>query len=307
MSLHAKSVVLGLLAIALWSWSFALSRSLSEQLGVLRAAACVCLTAGAVGSILSILTGWYRPALAGLKARRIGLLGALFATYQAAIYAALGMAHNRGSFLAVTVINYLWPGLTILLAIPLLGRKCSAALIPGLAIAFGGVLLGTFSGADSSPAALYAGIAQNLLPYGLALVAAVCWALYSNLVARWAKDAGSGLVPFYFLAAGAALYPFVLLDPRNAVWSAGAIVELVSLAVGVMLVGYVAWDYSMRHRESELVPALGYLIPLPSIAVSGAYLDIPIGGTLIAAAALAIAGSVICWRSVAGTQERSSQ
>jgi drug/metabolite transporter (DMT)-like permease len=303
---HAKSVVLGLLAIALWSWSFALSRSLAEQLGVLYAAACVCLTAGAVGSVLSILTGWHRPALAGLTARRIALLGTLFAAYQAAVYAALGTAHDRESFLAVTVINYLWPGLTILLAIPLLGRPFRTALIPGLAIAFGGVLLGTFSGGDVSAAALRAGITRNMLPYGLALFAAVCWALYSNLVARWARAAGSGLVPFYFLAAGAALYPLGLLDPQEAVWSAGAIVELASLAIGVMLVGYVAWDYSMRHRQSELVPALSYLIPLPSIAVSGAYLDIPVGWTLIAAAALVIAGSAICWRSVAAVRDRSS-
>jgi len=304
MSPHAKSVTAGLVAISLWSWSFALSRSLAEQLGVATAAACVCLTAGVVGSIFAILTGWHRPALAGLSTRRIALLGGLFAAYQATIYAALGMAHDRASFLVVTVINYLWPGLTILLAIPLLGRHFRAALIPGLAVAFFGVLLGTFSGGDVSPTALRAGIAQNLLPYGLALFAAACWALYSNLVARWAKGAGSGLVPFYFLAAGAALCPMGVLDPREAAWSAGAVVELFALAVGVMLAGYVAWDYSMRRRESELVPALSYLIPLPSIAVSGAYLDIPIGGQLIAASVLVIAGSAICWRSVAKSRER---
>ena len=31
---RTKSVALGLVAITLWSWSFALSRSLAEQLGV---------------------------------------------------------------------------------------------------------------------------------------------------------------------------------------------------------------------------------------------------------------------------------
>jgi drug/metabolite transporter (DMT)-like permease len=109
-------------------------------------------------------------------------------------------------------------------------------------------------------------------------------------------------VPFYFLAAGAALCPFARFDPRHAAWSAGAFAELALLAIGVMLVGYVAWDHSMRRRESELVPALSYLIPLPSIAVSAAYLDIEVGWTLFAAAALVISGSVICWRSVGGTK-----
>ncbi|MCK9461176.1 MAG: EamA family transporter [Proteobacteria bacterium] len=305
MSAHAKSILSGLFAIALWSWSFALSRSLAERLGVVTAAAGAFLVAGAIGSIFGVATGWHRPALANLPKRRIALLGGLFAAYQVAVYAALGTAHDREGFLAVTVINYLWPGLTILLAIPILGRKLRAPLIPGLAIAFLGVLLGTFGGRDVSAAALRAGLAQNSLPYGLALFAAACWALYSNLVARWAKGAGSGLVPFYFLAAGAALCPFALLEPAPAAWSAGAIAELAALAIGVMLVGYVAWDFSMRHRESELVPALSYLIPLPSIAVSGAYLGIEVGWTLFAAAALVIAGSVICWRSVAGTRERT--
>jgi drug/metabolite transporter (DMT)-like permease len=296
---HAKSIVTGLAAIALWSWSFALSRSLAERLGVVTAAAGAFLVAGAVGAIFALATRWHRPALAGLPGRRIAVLGGLFAAYQVAIYAALGMAHDRAGFLAVTVINYLWPGLTILLAIPILGRKWNAALIPGLVVAAGGVLLGTFGGRDVSAAALRAGVARNLLPYGLALLAAVSWALYSNLVARWAKEAGSGLVPFYFLAAGAALCPFALLDPGRAAWSPGAVAELACLAIGVMLVGYVAWDFSMRHRESELVPALSYLVPLPSIAVSGAYLGIETGWTLFAAAALVIAGSVICWRAVA--------
>jgi drug/metabolite transporter (DMT)-like permease len=294
MTRSAKSTVLGLVAIALWSASFALSRSLAEQLGVITAAASVCLTAGAVGAIFAILTGWHRPALAGLKAPRIAALGGLFAAYQASIYAALGMARDRQSFLVVTVINYLWPGLTILLAIPLLGRRFRPALVPGILTAFLGVLLATLSGTDLSLSALGAGLAQNVLPYGLALFAAVCWALYSNLVARWAKEAGSGLVPFYFLAAGAALYAAAALGNEEPAWSAGIAAELIALAVGVMLVGYVAWDASMRMRESELVPALAYVIPLPSIAVSAAYLDIPIGVTLIAAAALVIAGSFIC-------------
>ena len=294
---HAKSIASGLAAIALWSWSFALSRAVVERLGVLTAAAAVCLIAGAAGTVVSLLAGWHRPALARLSRSRIAILCLLFAGYQAAVYGALGTARGRESFLAVTVVNYLWPGLTVAFAIPLLGRPFRWPLVPGLALAFGGVLLGTFAGGGAA-AGLAAGLRANLLPYGLALAAAVAWALYSNLVARWAKEAGSGLVPFYFLAAGLALAPFALREPAAA-WGGGAVAELLAQALAVTLAGYLAWDHSMRRRESELIPALAHLIPLPSITVSAAYLDIPVGWEIFAAAALVVAGSAICWRAVA--------
>jgi drug/metabolite transporter (DMT)-like permease len=290
---QTRSIASGLLAIALWSASFALSRSLAEKLGVLATAAAVCLVAGAVGSMVALIAGWHRPALAGLSRRRIAALGTLFVAYQAAMYGALGWARDREAFLVVTVVNYLWPGLTILLAVPLLGRRFRPALVPGILMALAGVALAASSGGVSA-FALRAGLAANAVPYGLALVAAVSWALYSNLVARWASAAGSGLVPFYFLAAGVALCPFAALGPETAAWSAGAAGELAFLAIAVMLVGYVAWDFSMRTRESELVPALAYLIPLPSIAVSALYLRIPIGAGLAAGAALVVAGSAVC-------------
>jgi drug/metabolite transporter (DMT)-like permease len=294
MSRSARSTLYGLVAIALWSASFALSRSLAEKLGVVTAAAGVCLTAGVVGSLFAVATGRHRAALAGLGAKRIAALGTLFAAYQISIYAALGGARDRQSFLVVTVINYLWPGLTILLAVPLLGRRFRPAIVPGLLVALAGVIVATFSGSALSTGALRAALGGDLPAYGLSLFAAVCWALYSNLVARWAKDAGSGLVPFYFLAAGLALLAIAALGHEAPAWSPGTAAELLVLAIGVMLVGYVAWDASMRLRESELVPALAYLIPLPSIAVSGLYLGAPIGWPLVAGAALVIAGSAIC-------------
>ena len=293
-SRQTRSTAAGLLAIALWSASFALSRSLAEKLGVVATAAAVCLAAGAVGAIFALATGWHRAALAGLSRRRIAALGGLFVAYQAAMYGAIGWARDRESFLVVTVINYLWPGLTILFAVPLLGRRFRPALVPGILTALAGVSLAALSTGGISAASLRAGLAGNALPYGRALAAAVAWALYSNLVARWAADAGSGLVPFHFLVAGIALCPFAAAAPSAAAWSASAVGELAFLAIAVMLVGYVAWDFSMRTRESELVPALAYLIPLPSIAVSAAYLDIPIGWPLAAGAALVIAGSGLC-------------
>lgn len=287
-----------MLAILLWSSSFTLSRSLAEQLGLLTAGACIGITAGVVGTAASIITGWYRSVWRSLAFPRIAALGGLFIAYQVSIYLALGMAHSRESFLVVTVINYLWPGLTVVFSIPLLGRRFRPSLIFGFLLAVTGVLLATSSVGDFSAKKTFDSLfSEDALPYSLALFAAVCWALYSNLVARWAREAGSGLVPFYILLSGAILFIGTAFRSVEPTWTIHVAFELAILSIGVMLAGYVAWDLSMRYRESEFVPALGYLIPLLSIAASVFYLDIDFNRFLLIATALLVIGSLICWKS----------
>jgi len=137
-------------AILLWSTTFALSRSVTEQIGPLTAGAAVFLIGGAF--CLLRLAWSAKPLARFLKLPRRHLLGcgALFVFYTAAIYVAVGLARDRGQLLEIALANYLWPALTILFSLILLKKRASLWLVPGTALALTGIFLVMTQGAHVS-------------------------------------------------------------------------------------------------------------------------------------------------------------
>lgn len=109
---------------------------------------------------------------------------------------AVGMAVNRQQTLEIGLINYLWPSLTLLFAIPLFKLKPRWWLWPGVILAFFGVIWVVSSGDKISPALLMHNIRSNPIAYLLSLTAALSWAGYSNLV-RYLKPL-PGTLPLFF-------------------------------------------------------------------------------------------------------------
>jgi len=132
---------LGFMAILFWSTTIAFSRSLSEQIGTLTTAAAVYLLGGLLGCLSLVLRGKKLRDILALPHAYLGVCGALFAIYALCLYLAIGLAADRHQVMAVGVINYLWPGLTLAFSVPILKRRARAGLLPGIALAFAGVVL----------------------------------------------------------------------------------------------------------------------------------------------------------------------
>ena len=85
----------GLAAILLWSATFALARSLSEQVGALTAGASVYL----LGGLCCLLALWWRKSSPGrfrkMPRRYLFGCGFLFILYTALIYSAVGLAYCK--------------------------------------------------------------------------------------------------------------------------------------------------------------------------------------------------------------------
>jgi drug/metabolite transporter (DMT)-like permease len=145
---------------------------------------------------------------------------------------------------------------------------------------------------------------SNPTAYALALVAALAWALYSNLARRWAEGDDRGAVELFVPATGIALLGMRFLSSESAVWSARAIVEAGVLG-GVTALSYALWDRAMRQGNLLLVAACSYLTPFLSTLASSVYLKVMPGPQLWTGCALIVAGSVVSWRSVSdGKAER---
>ena len=290
----------GVGAIVLWSSTFAVARSLSEQVGPLTAGAAVYLIGGAVCLLRLRLSGKVWVGLLGQPRLYLFGCGSLFVFYTAAIYLAVGLASDRAQLLEIALVNYLWPTLTILLALPLLRKRGGLWLLPGTALAVTGVCLVMTQGDHVSWVSLRDHLWGNPLAYLLALAAAVAWALYSNLARRWAVAGSGGAVEFFLLVAGLVLLGLRLLVTEPTHWGLRPVGEALGLALATAL-GYILWDVAMRKGNLLLVVALSYFTPLFSTVVSGAYLGVSPTPRLWLGCILLVCGSFLTWRSVSDT------
>ncbi len=288
----------GLFALVLWSATFALARSVSEQVGALTAGAAVYL----FGGLLCLVRLARSPSpvrrLLELSPRYVWGCGFLFVLYTALVYVAVGLARDREQLLELALINYLWPAATILLSIPLLGARASGWLAPGTLLALTGEFLVLTQGTRLSWGSFREHVQGNPVAYLLMLLAAVAWALYSNLARRWAKPDQGGAVEWFVPATGLVLLGLRFLSPEPAAWNTRVIAEAGALGLLTTL-AYALWDVAMRRGNLFLVAACSYLTPLLSTLVSCAYLQVMPGRRLWAGCALIVLGSLISWRSVA--------
>lgn len=300
-----RSTFMGAVAVILWSTTVAFSRSLTEQLGTLTAAAFIYIGAGLCGLALIRwqADGW--QAVRRLPKKYLIGCGGLFVTYITTFYLAIGLSTTREQVLAVGLINYLWPALSLVFSIPILGRKAHPVLPVGIALALSGTWLAT-SGGGSIFTPLSNSTWENWLPNGLALVAAVCWGLYSNLSRRWAGGLDGAGVPFFLLASGLLLGLLRLGRPESTVWTIPTVLQLVYMIGFPGMLAYTMWDIAMRRGEIILVTALSYLTPLLSTIFSTIVLKVRPESTLWLGAVLIVAGAVICKYAITDNEASES-
>jgi len=295
----SRATAQGIAALLFWGSTIAFSRSLAEELGTLTAASCIFLLAGGLSCTYLVISRRLQRILHVSRAYLFGC-GTLFVVYMASLYVAIGTAANRLQVLEVGLVNYLWPSLTLVMAVPILRRRARATLLPGCLLAFGGVLLAAAQTGESWQI-FAANQERNWIPYLLAFVAAICWALYSNLTRRWAKEAQSGATPLFLLASGLVLAGLRLSFPEATQWTSQSVLELGYMAVFPTILAYAFWDTAMRRGNMILVASLSYLTPLLSIIIGSVYLGVGTGWYLWAGCVLVIAGSLVCKLSVEET------
>ncbi|MDD5016018.1 MAG: aromatic amino acid DMT transporter YddG [Atribacterota bacterium] len=292
------NTIFGIFAILFWGTTIAFSRSLTEQLGPLTAASWIYLLSGIWGCIYLIgKSGGIKKTFQLPILYLIGC-GALFVVYTISLYLAVGLAFSREQVIEVSIINYLWPGLTLVFSLPILHKKGRITLIPGVVLAFSGLYLATVSSGMFSWNTFKGNFQVSYLAYLLAFIAAISWGLYSNLVRRWAGHTEGGAVPIFLLATGLILTSIRFMFPEESYWTPRVIRELLYMSVFPTFLAYFFWDRAMRKGKIILVASLSYFTPLFSIIISSLYLQVAIKPSLWIACGLVIAGAVICKFSI---------
>ncbi len=300
------NTIFGILAILFWGTTIAFSRSLTEQLGPLTAASWIYMLSGIWGCIYLINKPGGIKKIFQLPILYLIGCGTLFIFYMVCLYLAVGLAFSREQVIEVSIVNYLWPGLTLIFSLPILHKKGKLSLFPGIIIDFAGLYLATVNSRMFSWEVFKGNFQVNYLPYLLAFMAAITWGLYSNLVRRWAGHTEGGAVPLFLLATGLVLTTIRFVFPEESYWTPQVIVELLYMSVFPTFLAYTFWDRAMRKGKIILVVSFSYFTPLLSIVISSLYLQVAVKANLWIACGLVIAGAVICKFSIIDKTQKES-
>lgn len=287
-----NATFLGLVALIFWATSIAFTRTLCETLGPIMLGA---VSFGAGGLISLGFEFW--------RYRRIRFLsppswpylifcGIFFICYTIGYIPAMAMANDRQVALQLGVVNYLWPGLIVLGAVYFLKyRPRWYFLIPGLAIAFLGVMICT---AGTVSVALFLNaIERNAIAFALMAGSAICWAVYSNGARKYAPPNGASGVPLFQLATGILFIILQLAFGTKSTWPVSVIFPLFFYTVFVIALSYLLWDLAMQKGNIVFLGAVSYLLPLVSTLFAGWYFKEPVGLHLLAGAALVMLGAIL--------------
>jgi drug/metabolite transporter (DMT)-like permease len=180
--------------------------------------------------------------------------GLLFVVYEICLSVAVGLAHDRSQAMEIGLINYLWPSLTIVLAV-LCGQQAARWwLWPGVLICLWG--LARVLGGDSfSLPVMWSHVLGNPLAYGMGFAAALLWPTYSLLARRYGS--GFNAVGLFVTWTAIALWLkwLMLGESQPMLWSwltAGQVLLVGALtALGYSCWGTAsAWQAGLRLRAS---------------------------------------------------------
>jgi drug/metabolite transporter (DMT)-like permease len=273
-------------------------------LGPVTAAASTYVVSGIIAVIILLVRGAPVHIIRSLPRKYLFGCGVLFLAYTLVLFLGLGWASNHQQVLEVGLLNYLWPALILLFSIPVLGKKLHWLLFPGTLLALTGLFLVLTQGESVTFEAFVGHIQSNPAAYTMGLLAAVFWALYSTLTARYARGREGGGVLLFLPITGLTLTILALFMHEEHSWTVQTILEVLFLGSATYL-GYSLWDTAMRLGNVTLVGAASYLTPLFATLFAAIYLGAPPESTLWIGCLLLIVGSAISGRALSVGNEKS--
>lgn len=217
----------------------------------------------------------------------------MFIAYEASISLSIGLATTNAQSVEVSLVNYLWPTLLVLMTAAV-SRKHGAVVkaIPGAIVATIGVAMAV-GGESLSVQEAVSNIDSNPLPFALALAGAFIWAIYATFTPSLSEGYDGTTIFFCCVAVVLWTIHFASGDGLPATAPGiGGYAALLACAISISG-GYACWGYGMLHGNMETLAIGSYATPLFSTASSTVLLGVALGMPFWIGVALVVAGSLI--------------
>jgi drug/metabolite transporter (DMT)-like permease len=290
------ATLFGLLAIVLWSTLVGLFREVSEMLGPTGGAAMVYSSASV---LLLIVVG---PPRLGSFSRPYLIVGSvLFVAYEMCLSLSIGYAKSGRQAIDVSVVNYLWPSLTILFEVIFNRRRVNLFIIPGLMLCLVGVCWVLGGGKGIVLTGLVGSIKTNPQSYVLAFAGAVIWSVYCILTSR--ETGGKNGITLFFALSALALWAVHLIAGGATMTLSLRTVMYVVLTGAALGFGYAAWNFGIVRGDVAILATVSYFAPILSSILAALFLNTPLSVSFWQGASMVSVGSLLCWHA---TRSRKS-
>lgn len=288
------ATLIGLSAILQWSSIVGLLKKISFSLG---AELAVLLMYTLSTCILLIF--FKIPNLKLISKKYLIFSTLLFVIYELCFSYAIALAQTAQQAIEVSLVNYLWPGLTVAMLILFKEIKFNVFVIVGLAISLSGIILIQTGQGALTWSNILSNILENPISYILAFVGATLWSLYCVITKKYSD--GHNPISFFFVAISIVLWSKYL-------WSHGlslnAIPEVELTTIGllgivsvVMALGYAAWNIGIIKGNITILVTLSYFSPVISTLISMFILQTNLPTEFWYGVILVTSGSLVCWIS----------
>ncbi|ENU59703.1 Permease of the drug/metabolite transporter (DMT) superfamily [Acinetobacter guillouiae MSP4-18] len=288
------ATLIGLSAILQWSSIVGLLKKISFSLG---AELAVLLMYTLSTCILLIF--FKIPNLKLISKKYLIFSTLLFVIYELCFSYAIALAQTAQQAIEVSLVNYLWPGLTVAMLILFKEIKFNVFVIVGLAISLSGIILIQTGQGALTWSNILSNILENPISYILAFVGATLWSLYCVITKKYSD--GHNPISFFFVAISIVLWTKYL-------WSHGlslnAIPEVELTTIGllgivsvVMALGYAAWNIGIIKGNITILVTLSYFSPVISTLISMFILQTNLPIEFWYGVILVTSGSLVCWIS----------
>lgn len=217
----------------------------------------------------------------------------MFIAYEASISLSIGLASTAAQSVEVSLVNYLWPTLLVLMTAAVSHKRGAVwKALPGAIVATIGVAMAV-GGESLDVHEAMRNIASNPLPYALALAGAFIWAVYAT-VTPVMSDGYDGTTIF-FCCVAAVLWVIHFASGQGWPTSTPSISGYAALAACALSIagGYACWGYGMLHGNMETLAVGSYATPVLSTASSTVLLGVALGVPFWIGVVLVVAGSLI--------------
>ena len=286
-----RATFLGMSAVAVWALMAGLVKLVSMGFGATLGTALL-YSVAAVALLIA-----RPPKLKTIPRRYLLVGGALFVSYESVFALAISMTTSSMQAMEVSLVNYLWPTLTVLFCAAASGKRGAVGrVIPGAIIATIGVMVAVGGNAGFTPAQLAEHLGANPVPYLLTFIGAIIWALYSTVTPKISQ--GADATSLFFVGVAATLWiVFFVSGPYlpETVPSASSIAALVAAAACVAS-GYTLWGHGLIKGDVRKMAAFSYAAPVLSTLASSILLGVSLNPIYWAGTAAVFVGSLLNWR-----------
>ncbi|NDN97377.1 drug/metabolite DMT transporter permease, partial [Acinetobacter baumannii] len=220
----------------------------------------------------------------------------LFIAYELCFSFALAYSKTAQQAIEVSIVNYLWPSLTVLAFVIFRELKFNVFIILGLLISISGIIFIQTGNGDFSLGRVVDNFHSNPLSYILAFIGAIIWAFYCVLTKKMGK--GQNPISIFFLGVALTLWLKLLFSGQVSLPSLdlNTILSLIVASAAIGL-GYAAWNIGIIHGNITMLVVASYFTPIISSLLAMLVLQTELSISFWQGTAMVTAGSLICWLS----------